>query len=139
MAVIGDQIEHEIRIEAPPGVVFTYLTDAGKHVRWLGTEATLDPVPGGVYRCVMDSYATVSGNYVAVEEPRDGSPGRVAFTWGFEGNPGVPPGSSTVEITLTGDGDGTLLRLVHTGLAHPALAPHDEGWTKNLAALATVP
>lgn len=139
MAVVGNQIEHEIRIEAPPGVVFTYLTDADKHLRWLGTEATLDPTPGGIYQCVMGSYAMVSGEYVVVEAPGDGTAGRVVFTWGFEGNPGVPPGSSTVDITLTSDGDGTLLRLVHTRLTHPALAAHDEGWTKNLATLAGLP
>jgi hypothetical protein len=28
----------------------------------------------------------------------------------------VPPGSTTVEITLTPDGDGTILRLRHLGL-----------------------
>jgi hypothetical protein len=37
--------------------------------------------------------------------------------------------------TLTPDADATVVRLVHTGLPHPALAPHDEGWTGYLAQL----
>jgi uncharacterized protein YndB with AHSA1/START domain len=41
----------------------------------------------------------------------------------------VPPGSTTVEITLREDGDGTLLRLRHTGFPSEADADlHREGW-----------
>jgi uncharacterized protein YndB with AHSA1/START domain len=66
-----------------------------------------------------------AGRFIAVDPHY-----RVAFTWGWEGEASpVPPGSSTVEITLVPDGDGTLLRLVHTGLPFPALDPHRDGWT----------
>ena len=34
----------------------------------------------------------------------------------WEGNEGVPPGSTIVELTLEADGDGTVLSLRHTGL-----------------------
>ena len=58
---------------------------------------------------------------------------RVVFTWGWEGegNP-VPPGSSTVEITLVPDGDGTVVRLRHHGLSAQEGAKHAEGWAHYL-------
>lgn len=123
MAVIGDRIEHEIRIEAPPESVFTFFVDPVQHSRWIGRHSTLDPRPGGIYRCVMHERATVLGSFQIVDPPR-----RVVFTWGFEDNADLPPGSSTVEVTLTADADATVVRLVHTGLPHPALMPHDTGW-----------
>jgi len=65
-------------------------------------------------------------------------PHKVTYTWGWEddGNP-VPPGSSTVEITLTADGDDTIVRLVHRGLPLEAVEPHAAGWRHYLARLAT--
>ena len=39
-------------------------------------------------------------------------------------------------VTLTPQPHGTLLRLVHTGLPHPALVPHDQGWQGYLDQLA---
>jgi hypothetical protein len=76
-------------------------------------------------------WSTVIGEYVLVEPPH-----RVAFTWGFAGSEIVPPGSSTVAVTLTPTPGGTHLRLVHTGLPHPTLGAHDEGWRGYLADLA---
>ncbi|MEO8687641.1 MAG: SRPBCC domain-containing protein [Solirubrobacteraceae bacterium] len=131
MTIAGDRIEHEMVIAAPPELVFAFFTDAELYTRWMGREATLDPRPGGVYRCVVHDTATVVGEYVVVDPPR-----RVEFTWGFDGGAAVPPGSSTVAVTLTPVPEGTLLRLVHTGLPHPALAGHDTGWTGYLAQLA---
>jgi len=131
MTITGDQIEHEIHIQAPPEAVFGFFTDSAMHDRWLGQRATLDPRCGGIYRCVMNDTATVVGEYIEVEPPH-----RVVFTWGFENNPQIPPGSSTVCITLTADQNGTRVHLVHTGLPHPAIAPHHQGWAGYLAQLA---
>lgn len=130
MAIVDGRIEHEIRIEAPPEIVFAYFVDPEKYPAWMGRHATLDPRPGGTYRCVVHEHATVAGHYLTVDPPH-----RVVFTWGFEGNDAVPPGCSTVSVTLTADGDATVLRLVHTGLPHPALAPHDQGWAGYLGQL----
>lgn len=38
-------------------------------------------------------------------------------------------------MTLTPVEEGTLLRLVHTDLPHPALAGHDKGWAGHLGTL----
>lgn len=97
----------------------------------MGRNAVLDPRPGGVYRVEVSDTHTVVGEYVLVEPPS-----KVVITWGFAGNDAVPPGSSTVAITLTPDRDGTIVHLIHAGLPHPALAGHDQGWTGYLAQLA---
>jgi len=61
------------------------------------------------------------------------------MSWGWEGHPTVPPGSTTVEITLTPQKDATLLRLRHLGLPDEAeRRVHTEGWTRNIIQLAKV-
>jgi uncharacterized protein YndB with AHSA1/START domain len=120
----GRVVEIERRIEAPREEVFVYLTDPVKYTKWKGMAAELDARPGGLYRVRMNSDTVALGEYVVVEPPS-----RVVFTWGWEGDDAVPPGSSTVEITLREDGDGTILRLRHTGFpTDEAAASHREGW-----------
>lgn len=131
MAIDGDTLVHQIRIQADPETVFAYFTDEDKHILWLGQQASLDPRPGGRYRCVVNEKATIVGEYVEVEPPY-----RLVFTWGFAGDQAVPPGSSTVAVTLVPDGTATLLTLVHTGLPHPALDAHNTGWHGYLTHLA---
>jgi uncharacterized protein YndB with AHSA1/START domain len=127
-------VDVERRIAATPDEVFTYLTDPEKYTRWKGERAELDPRPGGLYRVRMGPDAVALGEYVEVEPPS-----RVVFTWGWEGSADVPPGSTTVEITLREDGDGTLLRLRHTGFPSGADADlHREGWEMYVDRLATV-
>jgi uncharacterized protein YndB with AHSA1/START domain len=117
-------IELTVRLDASPAEVFAFLTDAERYVRWQGVKAELDPRPGGVYRVWMDADTVARGEYVEVDPPR-----RVVFTWGWEGNDAVPPGSSTVELDLDADGEGTILVLRHTGLPDgEAAAMHEEGW-----------
>jgi uncharacterized protein YndB with AHSA1/START domain len=130
--IVGDIYEKELRIEASPETVFPYFTDPQKMRRWKGVEAELDPRPGGVYRVNVTGNDRVVGEYLEVDPPK-----RVVFTWGWEGNDGVPPGSSTVEVTLTPDGDGTVVRLVHSGLPDAdARAQHGIGWEHFLDRLA---
>jgi len=124
MTVLDGRVVQEGVIDAPADVVFRFFTEPDRHTAWLGVRAELDARPGGIYRCVVNAQATVRGEYLEVR-PHD----RVGFTWGFEGDDSLPPGSSTVAITLVAEGPRTVVRLVHTGLAHPMLAPHDTGWT----------
>lgn len=117
-------VELEIHLDARPDVVFGFLTDANRYVRWQGVRAELDPRPGGAYRVWMDDDTVAVGEYVEVTPPT-----RVAFTWGWEGSAELPPGSSTVEIELAPDGDGTTLVLRHSGLPDgESAAMHEEGW-----------
>jgi uncharacterized protein YndB with AHSA1/START domain len=124
MAVDTKVIERVISIDASPETVFRLITDPVEYVRWKGRLADLDPRPGGRFRVEFASGKdTAAGKFVEVIPNR-----RVVFTWGWEGNDHVPPGSSTVEIDLEREGTGTRLRLVHRGLPEGAIASHAEGW-----------
>jgi Uncharacterized conserved protein len=115
----------ERRIAARPETVFAFLTQADQWTRWQGTEAELDPRPGGVFRVNVRDGAVTSGAYVQVAPPH-----RVTFTWGFE-VPGhqIPPGSTLVEIDLIPDANGTLLRLTHSAVPPPAWRSNRAGTT----------
>jgi uncharacterized protein YndB with AHSA1/START domain len=129
----GLVVEREIHIDASPDTVFEFFTDPVKMVRWKGESATLDPRPGGIYRVEMNEQAIAVGEYVELDPPN-----RIVFTWGWEGGyASTPPGSSTVEFTLTPDGDGTLVRLVHSRLSTPESAEaHGHGWDQYMPRLA---
>jgi uncharacterized protein YndB with AHSA1/START domain len=122
----------EVRIDASPETVFAFFTDPAKMVRWKGKLAQLDARPGGVYRVDINGTDVARGEFVTIEPPT-----RVVFTWGWEAedNP-IRPGASTVEVTLTPDGEGTILRLVHRDLPEDAKGAHAEGWDHYLPRLA---
>jgi uncharacterized protein YndB with AHSA1/START domain len=134
-------VELEQRVTGSPEVVFEYFTDPEKYRRWKGLDAELDPRPGGAYRVTMGADIWVRGEYVAVEPPH-----RLLMTWGFEsdieiprGLTQVPPGSSTVEFKFVPDGDGTIIRVRHTGMpSEDARFAHTLGWETYLDRLATV-
>jgi len=117
-------IVREVMIAAPPHEVFPYFTDPEKMIVWKAVEATLDPRPGGVFRIDVTGHDVARGEYVEIDPPR-----RVVFTFGWEsaGSP-VPPGSTIVEITLFPDGDGTRVRLVHSGVPDQIRTGSTEGW-----------
>jgi uncharacterized protein YndB with AHSA1/START domain len=127
-------IEITQRIEAPPEIVFAYLTDSRRFATWMGVGAVLDPRPGGGYRIDVDGVHFASGEYQEVDPPR-----RLVMSWGLEGHPTVPPGSTTVEITLTPEEGATILRLRHLGLPDEGeRRQHTEGWNLYTTRLAEV-
>lgn len=114
----------EVVVDAPMDEVFALLVDPELFVLWMADDATLDPVPGGTVRWTHPNGDAVSGRYVEIDPPH-----RLVFTYGWE-RPEVeiPPGSTTVEISLTSRPDGaTVVRLVHSGLRDAADA-HQGGW-----------
>jgi uncharacterized protein YndB with AHSA1/START domain len=126
-----NDVVREVRIAARPETIFPFFTDPEKMVLWKGVQATLDPRPGGIYRVDVTGRDIARGEYLEVVPYS-----RVVFTWGWEGagHP-VPPGASTVEVSLIPDGDGTLVRLRHSGLTPEQGAQHVEGWEHYLARL----
>lgn len=131
MPVAADSLTREIRIAARPEIVFSFFTDPARMVRWKGKEAELEPRPGGTYRVTIRDDHVAHGEFVEVSPHT-----RVVFTWGWERGIAVPPGSSTVEVDLHPDGEGTLVRLTHHGLPAEAVKLHDDGWIHYLGRLA---
>ena len=138
-----DTIEVERRIAAAPETVFAYFTDPERFCMWQGVDAELDPRPGGLFRVTVTGRSRVveRGEYVEVEPPN-----RIVFTWGWEQIDGLPdgmggllPGTSTVEVDLFAEGDGTILRLRQSGLrTDPERNIHIRGWEQTLDRLVKV-
>lgn len=127
-----EDIVREVRIAAPPDQVFPYFTDADKLVVWKAARAELDARPGGTFRMDVTGRGDLArGEYVEIDPPR-----RVVFTWEWEHDTATPPARSVVEVTLSPDGDGTLLRLVHRGVPQEIRRGSAAGWAHYLARLA---
>lgn len=125
-------VRREVQIAAPPATVFAFLTDPEKIVRWLGTESTLEPHAGGLYLVNVGGEHMARGRFTEVIPVH-----RLAYTFGWDKREKVPPGSTTIEIDLVDQGEGTLLRLTHNGLPDAEeCAGHEKGWTHYLARLA---
>lgn len=119
---MNDAFRTSVRIAATPDQVFPYLTDASLMVRWMGDWADLQPEKGGGF--VVDiNGVPIRGEYQVVEPPH-----RVVFTWGAAGNDTLPPGSTTVEISLQADGEDTVVHLIHSGLPAEEQPKHRGGW-----------
>jgi uncharacterized protein YndB with AHSA1/START domain len=129
-----NQLVVERRVRASAAVVFRYFADPERWTSWQGVDAEIDLRPGGVFRVNVTGDGYASGRFVEVVPDR-----RVVFTWGWEreGSP-VEPGSSTVEIDLIQDHNGTLIRLTHSGLPAEAYELHRQGWDNYLGRLAAV-
>jgi uncharacterized protein YndB with AHSA1/START domain len=133
----ADPIVREVYVEATPETVFEFFVDPHKLQRWLAVEATTDPRPGGVCHQVHTDdgrHFHMEGEFVAVEPPT-----RVVFTWGFvEPELNVPVGSTKVEVSLTPEGRGTRVHLVHHDLPPSEVPAHTGGWTTMLDRLVGV-
>ena len=125
-------VRRETHIPAPPAAVFALLTDPDRILRWMGTEAEIDPRPGGLYLVNVTGARCARGTFREVVPVH-----RLAYSFGWDDNEEVPPGSSLVEIDLLEQPDGTLLRMTHTGLPTPEqCASHADGWAHYLGRLA---
>jgi uncharacterized protein YndB with AHSA1/START domain len=125
-------IEKETYVDAPPHVVYAYLTEPAKLREWIGTEVELEPRPGGIFRVVPNHVDVIRGEFLEAVPYS-----KVSFTWGFEGEGhAVAAGSTIVEITLEPQGAGTRLRLTHRDLVGEQRDKHDAGWDHYLARIA---
>jgi uncharacterized protein YndB with AHSA1/START domain len=122
----------ELRIEASPEIVFRYLTQPELMSRWLGEVVAFDPTPGGRVQILISGGHSGSGQTLEVVPNR-----RLSYTFGWdEPNHPIPSGSTRVDVDLTPDGSGTILRLRHSGLPADAVADHTAGHTQLLHQLA---
>jgi uncharacterized protein YndB with AHSA1/START domain len=118
--------EVSVHVAATPENVFGYFTDPVRYVGWMGSEAVLEPVPGGTYRVRMGDGFAAAGTFIEVEPP-----GRVVFSWGWAdaqaaehvlhdrtdpGDETLPAGSTSVVVTLEDEDGGTRVTLRHHDL-----------------------
>ncbi len=124
----------EVLIDAQPSTVFELLTDPELQRRWFGTEVTLDPRPGGIYKTLVAGTHPALGEFIEVVPDE-----RVVFSFGWdEPDHPIPAGSTTVAITLTPEGAKTRVRLVHSGLPEDAVRDHTQGWNHYLERMVVV-
>jgi uncharacterized protein YndB with AHSA1/START domain len=117
-------VRREVEIAAPAATVFAFLTDPDKILRWIGTESTVEPRPGGIYLVNVQGKHRARGEFTEVVPVH-----RLAYSFGWEGGENVPPGSSLVEIDLIDHPGGTLVRFTHSGLPdQEECASHEKGW-----------
>ncbi len=128
------ELMREVVMDATPATIFPYLVDPELHLRWMGTDAELDPRPGGTYQVLVQGRHPSVGTFIEVV-PEE----KVVFTFGWdEPDHPIPAGSTEVEITLVPDGDKTRVRFVHRGLPEDAVGDHTNGWDHYLGRLAVV-
>jgi uncharacterized protein YndB with AHSA1/START domain len=127
------ELTRDVLVDASPETIWPFLVEPDRHLEWLGTEVDIDPQPGGHYRVLVHGEHPSAGEYLEVV-PHE----RVVFTfgWAAEGHP-IPPGSTTIEISLLPEGAKTRVRLTHRGLPDDAVGDHTEGWDGYLDRLAT--
>ena len=125
----------DVSVLVPTGAeeTFAWLTEPARLRRWQVVAGRTDLRVGGEFRWLVAPGHTAIGTVTAVEPGR-----RVAYAWGWEGDQEVPPGSSTVEVTLVESPDGTTVQLVHEGLSDVQAKGHSEGWQHFLERLKAV-
>ena len=109
---------------------FALITEPDRLRRWQVITARVDLRAGGDYRWTIIPGHSACGTITEVEPGR-----RVVFTWGWDGSAELPPGASTVTITLEPADGGTLVHLVHEGLTGEQLDSHALGWDHYLGRL----
>ena len=137
------KLEH--RFAAPREQVFEAWTSPEVLKRWWRAGETwdtplaeVDAREGGSYRLSMRTdqgeVHTVGGEYKEVSPPE-----RLAFTWAWEEGPEPAMAGSQhtlVVVEFLEDGDGTLVRLTHSGFASEEVkGMHADGWEGVLAKL----
>ncbi len=127
------EIVLEQRIAAPPSTVYRYLTESDRWKLWQGADATLDARVGGLSSMIMGNGMNARGQFVELVPDK-----RVVFTWGWVDRPGIPPGSTTVEIELNATGEETLLVLTHRSIPADEAPMQQMGWRYYLPRLALV-
>src|SRR5947208_7965900 len=122
--------EKSVLVPLTANETFALITQPDRLRRWQVITARVDLRAGGEYRWTVIPGNAARGSFTEVEPGR-----RVVFSWGWEGSAELPPGASTVIITLEPAEGGTLVHLVHQGLAGEQAASHAAGWDHYLGRL----
>jgi uncharacterized protein YndB with AHSA1/START domain len=117
-------------IAAPIEAVFDFLVDKDKLSLWFGQFADA-PSVGEIYSVTIgDDDHVAQGEFLLIEPPD-----KIVFSWGWSHFEPVPPGSTTVTITLSEVNEGTTVELRHDGLPLGPEDIHAVGWKECLLRL----
>jgi len=148
MTGVGQDVALEVshRFAAPREEVFDAWVNPEVLKRWWAAEPTwstplaeVDARDGGSYRLSMRTNEgevhTVHGEYTEVRRPE-----RLAYTWEWDQGPEAVTGgaapSTLVVVDFVEDGDGTIVRLTHSGFpGEEQRGMHEHGWNAVLARL----
>jgi uncharacterized protein YndB with AHSA1/START domain len=126
-----EQVESSIYVAADPATLVSYFTVPAKLVQWLARSARIDPVRGGAFHIEDAGGASLSATFEEFDPPRRFSlalpPDRATGRHG--------PAGRRVDISFVPHQGGTILRVVHTGLAPEAAPAFRSGWERALARL----
>jgi uncharacterized protein YndB with AHSA1/START domain len=117
--------------------LWSAITDPQRLARWHG-QVQGDLRPGGEFRVYIESDDIESvGRVEACEPPRRLVVTRRETDESYRRGQGVPPFDAVNEVTLTPDGDGTILVVEVRGMPLDKIAFYGAGWqihTENLEA-----
>jgi uncharacterized protein (TIGR03086 family) len=113
-----------------PDTAFALITEPERLRRWKTVAARVDLRVGGDYRWTITPGHVAMGTFTEIEPGK-----RVVYTWGWEGDGQLPPGTSTVRVNLEAVDGGTTVQLIHEGLTPEQEIGHAEGWNHFLARL----
>jgi uncharacterized protein YndB with AHSA1/START domain len=127
----------EDRFNTDIGDLWSALTDPARLARWHG-QVEGDLRPGGEFRVYLEADDVESTGRVETCEP----PRRLLVTTretdeSYRKGQGVPPFDEVTEVTLTADGDQTILVIEVQGMPLDKIAFYGAGWqihAENLAA-----
>ena len=77
---MAETLRTEIEVAAPQATVFAFLTDPDKIERWLGTNATAEAHPGGIYLVSVGGKYAARGRFTEVIPVH-----RLAYLFGWVG------------------------------------------------------
>ncbi|WP_074711565.1 TIGR03086 family metal-binding protein [Arthrobacter alpinus] len=126
-------IDKSVFIPVNPDEAFALITEPERLRRWKAVAARVDLRVGGGYRWTITPGHSVAGTFKEIEPGK-----RVVFTWRWEGQGAPVADASTITITLEPADGGTMVRLVHEGLAAVEETGHTEGWNHFLGRLVTL-
>ena len=128
-----DVVQAEINIAAPPARVFQAITDPRQLPQWWGQEGMYKTVDCDIDLKVGGRWSsrgsdaggnafTVEGEYLEIDPPK-----RLVYTWVATWTGDL---KTTVQWELSPTGNGTLVRLTHSGFAGQpeAAKSHAMGW-----------
>jgi uncharacterized protein YndB with AHSA1/START domain len=121
-------IEITQTVEAPPERVFRALTDADELSRWWTTRAASDPRTGGSFSYTWEFQQDTDRNHTREDRYLDVTPNEhLRYDWP------MPRGNTVVDFRLDPSGDGTIVKLVHSGWGSDSewdesVEMHRQGW-----------